>query len=91
MCYYLDKRRIKMKRATINASTFSKIFSERTDVLEMLAASFMKMDRQIFKNNITCSLDEVDKCDYFISMPDDDVIKIKNIKTSKEYIFYLKK
>ena len=53
MCYYLDKRRIKMKRATINASTFSEIFSDRTDVLEMLAASFMKMDRQIFKNNIT--------------------------------------
>lgn len=69
--------------STINKETFNKIFNNREDILAMMASSLTRKNINIFKNNITCDLDNRNNKQYIIWMPEDNIIKIKNTKNDK--------
>lgn len=80
-----------MNRQTINSDTFSKIFAKKGDLLANMASSLTRLNYDTFKNNITCNINNPDKLDYIIIMPDDNTIKLINTKTNKKIIYKLKK
>ena len=77
--------------ATINNKTFSIIFSDKEELLEELASSLTRENRKLFKNNITCNVNNPENKDYIISMPDNNTIKIVNVKINEVRIFKLVK
>lgn len=70
-------------RATINSNTFYDIFKDKDDVLEMMVTSLSNINIKKVKNNITCNINNPKKLDYVIWMPEDNVLKIKNIKNNE--------
>lgn len=90
ICYHDEKGVKKMNRSIINKDTFEKIFCNQEELLARMASSLTRLDYDIFNNNITCNLDNLKKVDYIISMPDDDIIKIINVKTNEKIIINLK-
>ena len=55
--------------STINKETFNKIFNNKEDILAMMASSLTRKNINIFKNNITCDLDNKNNKQYIIWMP----------------------
>jgi predicted methyltransferase len=77
------RKRSKKMRATINSNTFYDIFKDKDDVLEMMVTSLSNINIKKVKNNITCNINNPKKLDYVIWMPEDNVLKIKNIKNNE--------
>jgi predicted methyltransferase len=77
------RKRSKKMRATINSNTFYDIFKDKDDILEMMVTSLSNINIKKVKNNITCNINNPKKLDYVIWMPEDNVLKIKNIKNNE--------
>ena len=64
---------------------------DKEDLLEELASSLTREDIKLFRNNITCNISNPNNMDYVISMPDNNTIKIVNVKLNKARVFKLEK
>lgn len=78
-------------RPVINADTFERIFSDNEDVLAKMAASISKLKYEDLENNITCNVNNYKNVRYIMTMPDDDLFVIKDLKENDDILIYLKK
>ena len=78
-------------RSIINSDTFEKIFKDNEDILANMAASLTKNKINKYKNNITSNKNNPKELRYIITMPNDELIEIKDTYTKKNIIINLKK